>query len=84
MVLGQIFEQLLKLLKSCSKFTKNPILIEISSNFLHNIKTCICIRKNSLLVILTIRPTHGLGQIFEQAYKFIKKCNFDRNQLKLS
>ena len=26
-------------------FFKNPILIEISSNFLHNIRTCICIRK---------------------------------------
>ena len=25
---------------------KNPILIGISSNFLHNISTCICIRKN--------------------------------------
>ena len=28
------------------KFVKNPILIRISSNFLHNISTCICIRKN--------------------------------------
>ena len=28
------------------KFLKNPILIGISSNFLHNISTCICIRKN--------------------------------------
>ena len=28
------------------KFMKNPILIRISSNFLHNISTCICIRKN--------------------------------------
>ena len=27
-------------------FVKNPILIGISSNFLHNINTCICIRKN--------------------------------------
>ena len=24
---------------------KNPILIGISSNFLHNVSTCICIRK---------------------------------------
>ena len=28
------------------KFIKNPIFIGISSNFLHNIRTCICIRKN--------------------------------------
>ena len=28
------------------KFVKNPILIRMSSNFLHNISTCICIRKN--------------------------------------
>ena len=27
------------------KIQKNPILIGISSNFLHNISTCICIRK---------------------------------------
>ena len=27
------------------KFVKNPIFIGISSNFLHNISTCICIRK---------------------------------------
>ena len=33
-----IFEQL-------KKFVKNPILIGISLNFLHNIRTCICIRK---------------------------------------
>ena len=26
-------------------FVKNSILIRISSNLLHNIKTCICIRK---------------------------------------
>ena len=38
-VFGPIFEQL-------KKFVKNPILIGISSNFLHNIRTCICIRKN--------------------------------------
>ena len=35
---GPILEQL-------KKFIKNPILIGISSNFLHNISTCICIRK---------------------------------------
>ena len=38
------------------KLKKNPILIGISSNFLHNISTCICISKkykkdDSLLVI---------------------------------
>ena len=27
------------------KFVKNPISIGITSNFLHNVKTCICIRK---------------------------------------
>ena len=36
---GPIFEQL-------KKFVKNPILIGISSNFQHNISTCMCIRKN--------------------------------------
>ena len=38
MVLGQIFEQLQKLIK-------NPIYIRISSNLINNIRTCICIRK---------------------------------------
>ena len=33
-------------LEQILKFVKNPILIKICSNFLHNIKTCICIRKN--------------------------------------
>ena len=28
------------------KFIKNPILNRIGSNFLHNIRTCMCIRKN--------------------------------------
>ena len=36
---GEHWELLYKLLK-------NTILIGISSNFLHNISTCICIRKN--------------------------------------
>ena len=31
--------------KFWSNFIKNSILIGISSNFLHNISTCICIRK---------------------------------------
>ena len=35
--LGLILEQLLK-------FIKNPILIRISSNFLHNLSTCMCIK----------------------------------------
>ena len=34
------------LLEQLYKFIKDPILIGISSNFLHNISTCICIRKN--------------------------------------
>ena len=37
--LAGFFEQL-------KKFIKNPILIGISSNFINNIRTCICIRKN--------------------------------------
>ena len=32
-------------LSNFNKFIKNPILIAISSNFLCNISTCICIRK---------------------------------------
>ena len=32
--------------KATIKIHKNTILIGISSNFLHNISTCICIRKN--------------------------------------
>ena len=32
-------------LRNLKKFVKNPILIGISSNFIHNISTCICIRK---------------------------------------
>ena len=37
---------LARFLSNFKKFIKNPILIRISSNFLHNIRTCICIRKN--------------------------------------
>ena len=37
-VFGQIFEQI-------KKFVKNPISIGINSNFIHNIRTCICIKK---------------------------------------
>ena len=36
---------LARFLSNFLKFVKNPILIGISSNFLHNISTCICIRK---------------------------------------
>ena len=36
---GPILEQLLK-------FVKNPIVIEMSSNLLHNNRICICIRKH--------------------------------------
>ena len=39
-------EPVLMTFKVTLKFIKNPILIGISSNFLHNISTCICIRKN--------------------------------------
>ena len=37
---------LTRFLSNFKKFVKNPILIRISSNLLHSIKTCICIRKN--------------------------------------
>ena len=37
---------LTQFLSNFKKFVKNPILIGISSNFLHNISTCICMRKN--------------------------------------
>ena len=37
---------LARFLSNFKKSVKNQILIGISSNFLHNIRTCICIRKN--------------------------------------
>ena len=37
---------LARFLSYLKKFVKNLILIGISSNFLRNISTCICIRKN--------------------------------------
>ena len=37
---------LARFLSNFKNSEKNPILIGISSNFLHNIRTCICIRKN--------------------------------------
>ena len=88
MVSGLLLEQLLK-------FIKNPILIGISSNFLHNISTCICIRKiikleNSLLVIfakiwpMTLYYSTGTLTRFLRKLKIRKKSNFDQNQLKLS
>ena len=33
-------------LSNIKKFIKNPISIRIYSKFLHNIRMCICIRKN--------------------------------------
>ena len=36
---------LTRFLSNFRKFVKNPILIGISSNFLHSLKTCICIRE---------------------------------------
>ena len=47
---------LARFLSKLKNSKKNPILIGISLNFLHNISTCICIRKiikmeNSLLII---------------------------------
>ena len=35
-----------RFLSKFKNLQKNSILTEISSKFLHNIKTCICIRKN--------------------------------------
>ena len=37
---------LARFLSNFKNLQKNPILIGISSNFQHNISTCICIRKN--------------------------------------
>ena len=37
---------LTQFLSNFKKLVKNPMLIGISSNFLGNISTCICIRKN--------------------------------------
>ena len=37
---------LTRFLSNFKNSLKNPILIGISSNFLNNIRTCICIRKN--------------------------------------
>ena len=37
---------LTQFLSNLKKIVENPILIGIHSNFLHNISTCICIRKN--------------------------------------
>ena len=49
-------ETLARFLSNFKKIVKNPTLIGIRSNILHNIRTCICIRKiikmeNSLLFI---------------------------------
>ena len=41
--LYRVFSPILEQLK---KFIKNPIFIGMSSKFLYNISTCICIRKN--------------------------------------
>ena len=38
-------ETLAQFWSNFKKFVKNKYLIGISSNFLHNISTCICIRK---------------------------------------
>ena len=83
------------ILEQLKKFIKNPILIGISSNFLHNIRTCICITKIikieiSLLVKFDeiwrktmYYSTWCLAQLLSN-FKIHKKSNFHRNQLKLS
>ena len=38
-------EALTRFWSNFKKFIKNPVLIGIISNFLHNIRICICIRK---------------------------------------
>ena len=63
-------------LKICKK---NPILIGISLNFLHNIRTCICIRKiikmeKSLLAIFDKKTSIGfLSNFWNNFNEFIKK-----------
>ena len=37
---------LARFLSNLKKFVKNPIITGISSNFLHSVSSCICIRKN--------------------------------------
>ena len=39
------FTRFYSILEQIKKFVKNPNLFGINSNFLHNIRTCICIRK---------------------------------------
>ena len=45
---------LAQFLSNFKKIVKNPNLIEITSNFLHNIRTIICIRKCNKNFPLTI------------------------------
>ena len=52
---------LARFLSNYKNFVKNPILIGINSNFLHNISTCICIRKN-------IRMENSLLDIFDEIW----------------
>ena len=55
------------------------ILIGISSNLLHNLKTCICFRKNYKNGEFS--PSHFWRNL---TLKNRKKSNFDQNQLKIS
>ena len=86
---------LTRFLSNFKNSQKNPILIRISSNFLRNISTCICIRnvikmENSLLVIFdkiwpkTLYYSTGYFVKFWSNLKIHKNSNFDWNQLKLS
>ena len=75
--------------------SKIQILIRISSNFIHNIRTCIYIRKRLLkwrilsfpiLMKFAQNPctiAHGLWPDFGATSKIHKKSNLNQNQLKL-
>ena len=81
---------LTQFLSNFNKFVKNLILIGISSNFIFNISTCICIRKcnkNSLLVIYSSQllmflfsdfrtPPEAIGQPVHQTVHKLMSLNW--------
>ena len=79
------------ILEQLKKFVKNPNVIGISSNFINNINTCICISENvikmekSHLVIfdeiwpMTMYCSTGCSARFLNNFKNLKKeFNFDQ------
>ena len=61
---------LARFLSNFKKFIKNPILIRISSNFLHNISTCICIRKFNKNVEFS--PSHVLMKFGQRSCTIVQ------------